>query len=87
MAPKLEQVFTMRAFLNKDDTLAIGPIHGGSQRMIAPIAGGFIEGSGIKMDFVPGGSDWPRLDATTGTLHLDTRAQARNHDTGDCVYM
>ena len=87
MAPKLEQVFTMRCFLNKNDTLAIGPIHGGSQRMIAPVISGFIEGSGIKMEFTSGGSDWPRLDTTTGTLHLDTRSQARNNETGDCVYL
>ncbi|KAK3615602.1 hypothetical protein LTR56_026490 [Elasticomyces elasticus] len=87
MAPKLEQVFTMRAFLSKEDTLVIGPIHGGSQRMIAPVTGGFIKGPGIEMEFTPGSSDWPRLDATTGVLHLDVRSQARNRETGDCIFV
>ncbi|KAK3626757.1 hypothetical protein LTR22_023052 [Elasticomyces elasticus] len=87
MAPALEPVFTMRAFLSKEDTLAIGPIHGGSHRMVAPVASGFIEGPGIRMEFTPGSCDWPRLDATTGILHLDVRSQARNKETGDCLFV
>ena len=58
MAPKLDYVFTMRAYLSKENGLTIPRIKDGSSRVIAPITHGSIEGSGIKATIIPGGGDW-----------------------------
>lgn len=85
MAPKLEQVFTLRAFLGKDNILNFGSVKGGPHRIIVPVVGGFMSGSGIEATILPGGADWLLLDPITGTAHLDIRFQARS-SSGDMIY-
>lgn len=86
MAPKLEKAFTLRAFLNKEDTLSLGPIKGGPLRYVVPVTHGSLEGSGVKGQIVQGGSDWLLLDPTTGVAHLDIRTQVRT-EAGDLIYV
>lgn len=85
MPPRLEQVFTLRAFLGKDNTLPLGSVKGGAHRYVVPVTGGFVSGSGLEAEILPGGADWLLLDTTTGTAHLDIRFQARSKD-GDMIY-
>jgi hypothetical protein len=85
MPPKLEQVFTLRAFISKDDTLPLGSVKGGAQRTVVPVVGGFLSGSGLEAKIFHGGGDWSLLDAASGTLHLDARFQARS-ESGDMIY-
>jgi hypothetical protein len=86
MAPKLEPAFTLRAFLSKEDLLALGSIRGGPHRYAIPVTHGFLEGSGIKAQLVQGGSDWLLLDTATGVAQLDVRTQARTSE-GDSIYI
>jgi hypothetical protein len=85
MAPKLEQVFTLRASLGKEDTLPLGSVKGGAHRIVVPVTGGFIKGSDLEAEILPGGGDWLLLDPVTGTAHLDIRFQARS-SSGDMIY-
>ena len=77
MAPKLEQVFKMQAFLSKENTLDLGSIKGGPHRYVIPVVSGFIEGADFKAEVTAGGSDWLTLDHSTGIAQLDVRAQGR----------
>ena len=78
MAPKLEQVFKVRAFLSKSDMLPLGSIKGGPHRIVVPVeSGGFLEGADFKAEFTAGGSDWLLFDPATGVAQLDIRANAR----------
>ena len=86
MPPTLKQVFTYRAFLVKDETAPVGPIRGGASRVVAPVTGGFITGSGVEAKVLSGGADWTLLDPATGTAHLDARVQARTSD-GEHIYI
>ncbi|KAJ9624493.1 hypothetical protein H2203_005228 [Taxawa tesnikishii (nom. ined.)] len=85
MAPKLEQVFTLRAFLSREDLLSLGQTKGGQQRYVAPVTHGTLSGLGLSFNLIQGGSDWLLLDADSGTAHLDIRAQARS-DNGEQIY-
>jgi hypothetical protein len=85
MPPKLEQVFTLRAFLGRDDTLPLGAVKGGAHRIVVPVTGGYLSGSGLEAKILPGGGDWLLLDPSTGTAHLDIRFQARS-DAGEMIY-
>jgi Protein of unknown function (DUF3237) len=58
MASKLELAFTMRGYMSKENSLDLKTIKSGAQRVIVPITHGFIEGSGLKAELVPGGGDW-----------------------------
>jgi len=58
MAPKLEKTFTMRGYINKENTLDLKAIKTGPQRIIVPIVSGFVKGSGLDAEILPGGADW-----------------------------
>ena len=85
MAPKVEQVFTLRTSLGKEDTLPLGSVKGGAHRFVVVATGGFIKGSDFEAEILPGGGDWLLLDPVTGTAHLDVRFQARS-SSGDMIY-
>jgi hypothetical protein len=85
MPPKLEQVFTIRAFLGKEGTLQLGSVRGGTQRVFIPVTGGHIKGPGIDATVLPGGGDWLLLDTASATAHLDVRAQAQTTE-GEIIY-
>ncbi|KAK6420014.1 hypothetical protein LTR95_016987 [Oleoguttula sp. CCFEE 5521] len=87
MAPTLEKVFDLRAFLGKTDTLPLGHVKGGAQRIIVPVTSGFLKGSGVEAEIIPTtGADWLLLDPATGTAHLDVRIALRTKD-GDSIYI
>lgn len=85
MAPQLEQVLTLRAFLGKANTLQLGAVKAGPQRIIIPIDGGFIKGSDLNAEILPGGGDSLLFDAASGTGHLNVRFSARS-EAGDMIY-
>ena len=58
MAPKLEQVFAMRGYMSKENTINLKAIKGGPVRVVVPITHGFIKGSGLDAEILPGGGDW-----------------------------
>lgn len=58
MAPKLERFFTMRGYMSKENTVDLKAIKGGASRIIVPITHGFIKGSGLEAEILPGGGDW-----------------------------
>ena len=86
MPPSLEHVLTFRAIFAKEDLLRLGSTKGGAQRLVAPVNGGFLKGEGIDAELVQGGSDWPYIDANTGTAYLDVRAHFRDK-AGDLFYL
>ncbi|KAK3046847.1 hypothetical protein LTR09_011688 [Extremus antarcticus] len=90
MPPTLHPVFTYRAFISKPDTLALGATKGGAHRICVPVTDGFLRGTGkaagIDFEIVQGGSDWPRADPGTRIIHLDSRFNARNTETGEVLY-
>lgn len=83
MVPKLEQVFTLRAYIDHGHQL--GSTKGGAHRIIVPVTGGFIKGKDLDAEILPGGADWLLFDQPTGTAHLDIRAQARTSE-GETIY-
>lgn len=88
MAPQLEQVGTIRAFLGpKEHILPLGPTRGqgSTQRIVIPVPSGFIKTTDFEGSIIPGGSDWLLLDTAGGVAHLDVRAQARSAD-GEMLY-
>jgi hypothetical protein len=87
MAPTLEHVLTLRLFIGQQHMLILGPTKGNASRFVGPLVDGFLQGDGFKADLVPGGSDWPRVDESTGIAHLDGRGQFRDSQTGDTFYV
>jgi hypothetical protein len=87
MAPTLEHVLTFRLFISKEHMLALGATRGNASRFVGPLVDGYLQGDGFKADLVPGGSDWPRVDESTGIAHLDGRGQFRDSQTGDAFYV
>ncbi|QKX62844.1 uncharacterized protein TRUGW13939_10009 [Talaromyces rugulosus] len=86
MAPKLEHVFTMRGYMDAGNTVNLNAIKSGPHRIIVPINGGFVEGSGLKAQVLPGSGDWILTDPATDVSHLDVRIQART-DNGHSLYV
>lgn len=91
MAPTLEQVFTLRIYRTKDDTLSFGPTKGGAPRFISPLTGGYLRSAGqddqgIDAKFVQGGSDWLTVDPSTATGHLDARVHFRSDNADTDVF-
>jgi hypothetical protein len=58
MAPRLEKVFTMRGYMDKANSHNLKSIKAGPTRITVPLTSGYIEGSGLKAEITPGGSDW-----------------------------
>ncbi|KAJ5811493.1 hypothetical protein N7474_007794 [Penicillium riverlandense] len=87
MAPQLNYVFTMRAYLSRENSFTIPKIKDGPSRVILPITHGFIEGSGIKATIIPGGGDWILMDPSTNVCHLNVRTQARTSDGKHNIYV
>lgn len=58
MAPIFEHVFTMRGYMSKENTVDLKAIKSGASRIIVPITHGFIKGSGLEAEILPGGGDW-----------------------------
>lgn len=58
MAPKLELVFTMRGYMDPQNIVNLKAIKSGPHRIIVPMNRGFIEGSGLKAQVLPGSGDW-----------------------------
>src|ERR1700761_1113783 len=76
MAPRLDQVFTLRVALSKDG-ISLGPIKDGPTRFAVPINQGTLEGSGVKGTLVEGGGDWLMVDTSVGVGHMDVRMSIR----------
>ncbi|KAK6395939.1 hypothetical protein LTR65_010048 [Meristemomyces frigidus] len=86
MAPKLEHVFTLRAYISKDTTSQVGTVMGGPQRIVAPVLRGWMEGKGLeRCDIVQPFGDWLQVDPSTGTVHVDVRGQIRTKE-GHAIY-
>lgn len=60
MPPKLDKVFTLRGYLDKTGTIDAGPLKGdnGPRQIVVPIPSGYLEGSGIRGELLPGSGDW-----------------------------
>lgn len=58
MAPKLELCFTMRGYMSRESSVNLNAIKSGPTRIIVPITHGYVEGSGVKVELLPGGGDW-----------------------------
>lgn len=87
MAPTLEHVMTFHFTLSKEHQLAIGPARGNTSRYVSPIIGGYLQGKDFKADVVPGGSECPTMNPSTGTAYIDGRGQYRDSSTGDTFYV
>lgn len=48
----------MRAYLSKEGTITLENIKSGPSRIIIPITRGFVEGSDVKAEVLPGSGDW-----------------------------
>lgn len=59
MAPKLELAFTMRSYVSIEQNVGIGAVKGGLLRSWSPITHGYIKGSGLDAQVLPGGGDVP----------------------------
>lgn len=57
MAPKLEKYFTLRAYISKNNTTNMKATRNGNIRNFIPITHGYLEGSGLKAELIPGGGD------------------------------
>ncbi|QDS75188.1 hypothetical protein FKW77_008591 [Venturia effusa] len=83
MAPKLEKCFTMRAYLGKHDTVTLNTPGDATTKVILPLEIGWVEGSGLKADLMPGGSDWNSVSGPTFTptkkvtLHCSRRSDSQ----------
>lgn len=64
MAPNLEKCFTMRAYLGKSDTVTLETPDSPTKKVILPLESGWIQGSGLKAELMPGGSDWNTVSTT-----------------------
>lgn len=78
---------TIRIVLSREDTLHMGTVNGGAQRIICPITSGFLKGEGFDAVLVQGGSDWISVDSATGTAYLDIRTHFRDRQSGDVFYV
>jgi hypothetical protein len=81
-APKL--VFAFEARVQVGPPLVVGPVPGGTRRIVQILSGTF-EGPGIKGRVVPGGADWQIIHAD-GFSDLDTRYTLET-DKGQTIYV
>ncbi|KAJ5609626.1 hypothetical protein N7528_010193 [Penicillium herquei] len=77
MAPKLEPCFTLRGYIGNEHTIMLNGIKSGPTRGVTPITHGYIEGSGLKAEILPGGADYVLIDPETQNCHIDVRTTAR----------
>lgn len=54
--------------------------------MSVPVQSGFLRGSGIEAEIIPGRADWPLLDPTNNTLHIDARLNLKT-TSGEAIYI
>ena len=80
MAPKLEQAFTFRLFMDSQATLPMGSMKGGLHRTIFPFSSGFLKGADINAELVPGSADAFTLDPAAGVGYTDVRCQFKETD-------
>ncbi|KAK4495928.1 hypothetical protein PRZ48_013196 [Zasmidium cellare] len=73
MAPTLEQIFTMRLYRNKEDTLALGTTQGSSMHIITPYSSGSLRSTSINATLLTGSSNSLHFNPSTSTTHLDAR--------------
>lgn len=57
MPPTLEHHFTLRAVFAKD-VVNVKQVLGGPQRIVVPLTTGFLRGSGLEAEVLPGSGDW-----------------------------
>lgn len=58
MAPKLELAFTMRGYMDKENSHDLKAMKAGPTRIMVPMNRGFIKGSGLDAKLTPGSGDW-----------------------------
>ncbi|KAF2101113.1 hypothetical protein NA57DRAFT_74701 [Rhizodiscina lignyota] len=79
--PKLEYLFKMKGYLAPDQTVEVGTVKSGPQRIFAPIVSGWLEGPSVgRAEATPGGGDWMLVDPQSQTIHLDVRFCAKWED-------
>ncbi|EME38168.1 hypothetical protein DOTSEDRAFT_57681 [Dothistroma septosporum NZE10] len=98
MPPTLSHAFTLRAYVSHEHAISVKTVKGGPQRMSIPIQSGYLHGSGIEAEIIPGGADWPvapthkiprqfiPLDPTASTLHIGARLNLKT-STGEAIYI
>lgn len=72
MPPKLEKVFTLRGYLDSAGTIDAGPLKGdnGPRQIVVPIPSGYLEGSGVRGELLPGSGDWQTVSVYVFTFQL-----------------
>ncbi|KAF2170377.1 hypothetical protein M409DRAFT_51426 [Zasmidium cellare ATCC 36951] len=84
MPPSLTPALTLKIYQSRENVLAFNSTKGLAPRYIAPLVEGHLQphSSSTSPSFnaalVPGGSDWLRVDPSTGTGHLDARLHFRS---------
>lgn len=65
MPPKLEKVFTLRGYLDSASTIDAGPSKddNGPRQIVVPIPSGYLEGSDMRAELLPGSGDWQAVCA------------------------
>ena len=100
MAPTLEQLFTIRLYRSKADTLPLGATRGSGIRVATPYESGYLcstptststsSSSSINASLVQGGSNCLRLDTNAipvPTIYLDARVYLRDDASGATFYV
>lgn len=77
MTPTLEFAFCTKVIVNPARN--IGNVHGMGDRLIMTVAGGIVEGPGIKGKVLPGGTEWPMV-RPDGVDSIDARYSFETDD-------
>lgn len=77
MAPKLRKVFTLRGYLDPKGIIDAGPLRGdnGPRQIVAPIPSGYLEGSGVRAELLPGSGDWQTVRTTLSSIEFRHHAR------------
>lgn len=84
MPPTLTPVLSLKLYQSKDNVLTFNSTKGSAPRYIAPLVEGHLQSHhssnlpSFHANLVPGGSDWLRVDTSTGSGHLDARLHFRS---------
>lgn len=77
MPPTLEHHFTLHAIFAKE-AVNVKQILGGPQRIIVPLTGGWLKGSGLEADILPGSGDWFLVSTSSQVNPIDSDLNSLN---------
>jgi len=61
MTPTLQKIFTLKIYINSENTLVLGPTRTSTTRLIGHVSRGTLKGDGLEAELLPNAADWMQV--------------------------